>query len=508
MKNNENLPLKTEKEVTDVFRRVSPEQAGIPSSKVREFIKILEKYKLNTHSILMARGNNIFAETYYAPFDADFKHRMYSVSKSFTAIAVGFAEQDGLLSLDDKFMKYFPEYRNYKTDELYEETTIRDLLTMRSCMAGKNPDWWAKADRPKAYFDMTSNKIPGTNFFYDSTGSMLLACIVEKLTGKPFMEYLKEKVLLDIGFSEGAYCLLAPGGHSHSDSGVMCASRELLAFARFVMNLGVWNGKRYINEEFMRAAISKQTDNNVTDRITSYADQGYGYLIWKLPRDGFAFVGMADQFAICDPTTDFIFVITSENYGSEDASRMLLFHELYKTIVDNLGEPLPENEQEYTSLKAYLESRKMIALAGGVKHNIAAKISGKVYKLEENSMGIDTLKVTIDGDKGRLEYTNADGLNTINFGMGYNEFGQFPGKKRISLTASVYEAGNYACGASAIWCEEAKLHILVRITDTYLGSLSIVLGYKDERISVTMTRHAQRILDDYDGYAIGHTINE
>ena len=91
-----------------MFNTISPEQAGIPSSKVLEFIKELEKYKLNTHSILMARGNDMFAETYYAPFDADFKHRMYSISKSFTAIAVGFAEQDGLLSLDDKFMKYFP----------------------------------------------------------------------------------------------------------------------------------------------------------------------------------------------------------------------------------------------------------------------------------------------------------------------------------------------------------------------------------------------------------------
>ena len=216
-----------------MFLKISPEKAGIPSSKVLEFIKVLEQYKLNTHSILMARGNNIFAETYYAPFDADFKHRMYSVSKSFVAIAVGLAEQEGLLSLEDKFIKYFPEYRNEQTDNLYEETTIRDLLTMRSCIAEKSPDWWAKEDRTKTYFDMSSNKIPGTNFSYDSTGSMILGCIVEKLTGKPFMEYLKEKLLLDIGFSKDAYCLMVPGGYSHSDSGVMCTSRELLAFARF-----------------------------------------------------------------------------------------------------------------------------------------------------------------------------------------------------------------------------------------------------------------------------------
>lgn len=487
-----------------MFKTISPEKAGISSTKVLEFIKVLEKYRLNTHSIIMARGYNIFAETYYAPFDADFQHRMYSVSKSFIAIAVGLAEQEGLLSLEDKFIKYFPEYRNEHTDELYEETTIKDLLTMRSCIADKNPDWWAKEDRAKTYFDLSSNKVPGTNFSYDSTGSMLLGCIVEKLTGMPFMEYLKEKLLLDIGFSEKAYCLKAPGGYSHSDSGVMCTSRELLAFARFVMNQGVWNGKRYINENFMQEAISKQTDNYIEGHVASYNSHGYGYLIWKAPRDGFAFIGMADQLAICDPKTDFIFVITSENMGFSPASRMLIFHELYRTIVENLDEELEENEHAYAELKTYMKTRKMLALTGGVESSVMSKINGVTYKLEENAMGIDTIRITIADGKGTMVYTNKEGLNTIQFGIGYNEFGHFPGKKRMSITASEYEKGNYACGASAIWCEEEKLHILVRIIDTYLGTLSITLGYKDDKISVAMNKWAQRILDDYNGYAVGN----
>jgi len=74
---------------------------------------------------------------------------------------------------------------------------------------------------------------------------------------------------------------------------------------------------------------------------------------------------------------------------------------------------------------------------------------------------------------------------------------------RVGLTASVYEPGNYACGASAIWSEEAKLHILVRIVDTYMGTLSIVLGFRDNQISVSMERHAQRILDGLHGSAAG-----
>ena len=88
----------------------TPEQAGISSAHVAAFVKRLEGYNLSTHSILMARGKDIFFECYYAPFHKDFKHRMYSVSKSFVSVAVGFCEQEGLLSLDDPMLKYFPAY--------------------------------------------------------------------------------------------------------------------------------------------------------------------------------------------------------------------------------------------------------------------------------------------------------------------------------------------------------------------------------------------------------------
>ena len=91
-----------------MFKNVSPEQVGISSKKVLEYIKTLDSYKLKTHSIIFARGDKIFAECYYKPFHKDFKHRMYSISKSFVAIAVGLAEQEGLLSLDDTLASFFP----------------------------------------------------------------------------------------------------------------------------------------------------------------------------------------------------------------------------------------------------------------------------------------------------------------------------------------------------------------------------------------------------------------
>ena len=73
---------------------VTPESVGIHSENIRKFIERLEEKHLATHSLILAKGNQIFFENYWEPFNKEFLHRMYSVSKSFVAISVGFLEQD------------------------------------------------------------------------------------------------------------------------------------------------------------------------------------------------------------------------------------------------------------------------------------------------------------------------------------------------------------------------------------------------------------------------------
>ena len=484
-----------------MFKSVSPEEIGISSDRILEYIKTLDNYKLKTHSLIFARGDKIFSECYYKPFHKDFKHRMYSISKSFVALAIGLAEQEGLLSLDDSLASFFPEYITENHNERFAEATIRDMLTMRSAMVDTAP-WWGSPDRAAAYFTKNSRQIPGTNFCYDSAGSFILGCIVEKVTGKLFLDYLKEKILLEVGFSNDSYCLLAPGGHSHGDSGVMCTARDLLIFARLLMNKGVLNGKRYLNEEFCTSAISKQTDTDCIGELTFY--DGYGYGIWKMPRDGFAFIGMSDQYVICDPKTDFVFIINSENYESSPMAKTIIIHELYKNIIENLSAPLDESPKKHSELCNYLNSRTLISLSGNIESPLVSQVNGIKYFLEDNPSGIEYVMLTFSGKSGTFEYKNSEGINQIKFGLGYNEFSQFPGKKRMGLTASVYEDGTYDCAASAVWSDENKLHIMVQIIDTYMGTLNIALGFKDNRISVRMRKHAQRILDNYNINTVGY----
>lgn len=486
---------------------ITPEQAGISSKKVLKFIKTLERYHFCTHSFLMERGGQIFAEGYYAPFHKDFQHRMYSVSKSFVGVAVGLAAEEGLLNLDDKFVRYFPEYHPEKSGRHMAEMTLRDMLQMKTCQNGYI-DWFHSGtdDRCAVYFDTDSGRVSGTINEYDSPGSFMLGCIVEKVTGKPFLEYLKEKFLLKGGFSEKAYCLKCPGGHSFGDSGVMCTARDLLVLARFVMNKGEIDGVRYMNEAFLEEATSFKSSTSRDGSMNNSA-YGYGYQIWKARNDGFAFIGMGDQFAICDREKDFIFIINSDNQGNSPATRAVLYHCLYEYIIDELGEPLPEDTEAYKELEEHIAGLELFALPYHGSNAFAEKVNGSTYVLEENPMGIRYVQFALNDEGGVLTYENAQGKKELPFGFGHNVFGRFPQEDYADMVATIPEPGHkYECAVSADWTEEKMLCLKVQIIDKYFGQLSMEFCFKGDEIGIYMNKTAEAFLEEYQGYACGRRV--
>ena len=479
----------------------SPESVGISSRDLLSFYKELDAYHLSTHSVMMARGDSIVTECYYAPFHKDFKHRMYSVSKSFVSVAVGFCIEDGLLSLDDKMIDFFPEYKNGNCDGRVLSASIREMLLMETSMES-NVSWFKSgtSDRVEVYFRKCSDKYPHTLYRYDSSGSYMLAVIVEKLTGKPFLEYLKEKVLIDIGFSKDAYCLMAPGGYSFGDSGVMCTTGDLLRFARFVLNYGAFGGKRYMNEDYLRAATSMQVSNEDYG-FALHGSYGYGYQFWQAPKGCFAMLGMGTQVALCDPKHDFVFAINSDNQGNTSHYEQL-YEALYRNVIGRISDtPLPEDPEGNTALAEYVASRKLFALDGKTESPFKKEIDGRTYRCEENPMGIKWFRISFMGNAGTFEYENAQGEKSFPFGLGHNAFAKFPEENYADLTATVPEKGHrYDAAFSADFPEEQKLRIRVQIIDKYFGNLAIVCGFRDkDHVSVRMKKTAEAFLEESSG---------
>ena len=488
-----------------MFERISPEKAGISSQAILDYIKTLEAYNHNTHSLIMARGNNIITELYYAPFHRDFKHRMYSVSKSFVGIAVGLLIDEGKMSLDDKFISYVPEYiTDENCDDDLRDMTVREALTMSTCCTSLG-NWFYSGtdDRMKLYFNSKSKYMSGSFFEYDSPLSYMMGAIVERITGKPFLDYMRERFLTDIGFSDDAYCIKCPGGHSFADSGVMCSTYDLLLFARFVLNDGKWNGKQYTSADYIKEATSYIVANNHYGNMSSSA-LGYGYQIWQSYDGGFAFLGMGDQLAICDRQRDFIMVINSDNQGNPN-SRYLIFHELYKNIIRKLSDtPLAEDEKAFAELCAYEKNRVLNFARPVCDTSYGKQISGNTYVLDKNPMGISCFRFDFDDCGGTLSYTNAQGDKQIKFGYNRNEFQKFPQEGYSDMVAGAPCPGNkYECAVSANWLESKKLHIKVQAIDKYFGILDMTFSFKNDRVSVKMEKTAEAFFDEYSGIATG-----
>ena len=128
-----------------------------------------------------------------------------SISKQFTAFAIQLLAADGKLALDDDMRKYFPEWPDLK-----HKITIRHLLHHTSglrdssnllYLAGWRYDDVATSDDLLNMLKQqrTLNFAPGVEHLYNNTGYVVLAAIVERVSGKPLGAFAKERIFDPLG---------------------------------------------------------------------------------------------------------------------------------------------------------------------------------------------------------------------------------------------------------------------------------------------------------------------
>ena len=488
-----------------MFKNVTPESVGIKSKYVKEFISKLEKRKIHMHSVILCRSYDIFGEFYWAPFDKDFLHRMYSQTKSYVSVAIGLLLDEGKLSLDDKIADYFPEKIDSFIPDSLKNQTVKNMLMMST--VGFGQFWFRNTDKDRChiYFNrQCETRYPGTIWEYDSQGSQVLCCLVEKLSGKTLFDYLTEKVFSHLGTFKTATILKTPTGESWGDSALLCTSRDMLSFGRFVMNYGVWNGNRILSEEYLKTATSNLIDNQET-AFQDVLGHGYGYQIWRTEKNGFAFVGMGDQLTICLPDYDLIFVCTADNQGS-GFSREIILSYFFDIIVDNLeNAPLSEDKASYNDMIEATSNLSLFSLKGQEFSPWQEKIDGVKYTFTQNELGLKDLTFKFDSNGGTLYYTNENGELELKFKLNANYFDKFPelGYSGDVGGVSTTDGSKYDCATSGAWLCDNKIMLFSQIIDRYFGNVSMCFGFNKDKITVTFYKTAEDFLLNYNGQAFG-----
>ncbi|MEA4889562.1 MAG: serine hydrolase [Clostridiaceae bacterium] len=479
----------------------SPELTGVSSGDILEFLQAIEDQRINLHSYMMIRDNQIIAEGYWKPFHAEFMHRMYSVSKSFVSTAVGMMADEGKISLTDKIVKYFPDKLPDPVHPYIMEMTIRDMLMMATVRDGSvyGDDW------TREFFSAEATHKPGSIFFYDTSGSNTLAALVERVSGMPLLDYMRPRLLDRLGFSRDAWCIQTPDGYSFGGSGVICTMRDLAKVALVWLNQGRYQGEQLISENYIKAASTRQIDNVMPAFSSVGLNAGYGYQTWILRDHGFAFEGMGSQLAICYPDKNFLFVCTGDTQTSQ-AGDSRIIETLWRLVVNKIqSESLPENPAFLRRLEEVSGSLEVLLPEGKPESPLAGKISGKTYVLEPNDTGISKVRLDFSDDRVLFSYTNKTGDKQIVYGLGKYLDGEFPDHSGHYYGAKIGTPASrgYHCMNAAVWVEENKIQLVTNAVDDYFGNLTVSLAFMDNEISLYGLSCAEWFFREYNGFGSG-----
>ena len=149
------------------------------------------------------------------PATAETVYRIGSVTKQFTSAAIMRLAEQGKLSLDDTLQKFFPDFPTQGN-----RVTVRHLLNHTSGIKSYTSlgPKWARGIRldlaPDSLLALFANEPfdfkPGDSYRYNNSGYFLLGMIVEKLSGKPYGQYLKDELFTPLGLGSTMYCDQAP----------------------------------------------------------------------------------------------------------------------------------------------------------------------------------------------------------------------------------------------------------------------------------------------------------
>lgn len=479
----------------------TPEETGVSSRAILKFIKRVEEWKVNVHSFMFVRKGKIMAEGYYPPFNAETPHRLYSSSKTYIALAIGKLIGEGKLSLTDRLVDLFPEYINREQHKWMQECTVEDALKMSVPMLSDTyydrayKEWaWTFFNRQEAL------KPAGSVYWYNTSGTFILGVLVEKLTGKTFLEYLRPE-FDKIGVSKDIWCVKSPDGYAWGGSGVVSTLRDYAKVGELLMHKGEYKGEQLLPREYMERATSKQISNLYENDYSLRSTCGYGYQVW-ITDYGFSMYGMGTQYVFCFPEKDFMFVCQGDTQCTSDRCGDFVYmwaRDIYEELSDA---PLQEDKEGYKALQEKLSSLQLATM--GEPHSAYEKeISGVEYVLEKNGMGWKRFRFDFEGDEGVLTYENDRGVKRIAFALGGYKEGTFPETSYYDKQVDVPSNRELACMSSAGWTEEKKLLLRVYITDSSLGNCFMTFGFKGDDVGVSMFKRAEFFMDGYQGFAGG-----
>ena len=315
------------KEVIDLPRtNASPEIAAAVDSFINATqTRPVAPDSITLHSIMILKHGEVVYEKWLNGQDAATPHPMFSVSKTFTATAVGLAINEGKLNLNDPVVKFFPDKLPAEPSDNLKAMTVRDLLTM-TCGHDVEPSSANRdsVDWVEGFLSWPVVHKPGEYYLYNSIGTYMLSAIVQQVTGEKLIDYLDTRLFQPLHINRPEW-EESPQGINCGGWGLSLKTEDMAKMGQLFLQKGMWNGKQIVPAEWLKEMSSYQVPSAPSG--TRFEDlekaglnkdnnewvQGYGYQMWICRHNAFRADGFAGQYIMVFPDRDAVLVLTTSS---------------------------------------------------------------------------------------------------------------------------------------------------------------------------------------------------
>jgi len=284
-------------------------------------------YDSLSKSTKTAPGKYNYYDSKWHPFyKSSNLHTLQSVSKSFTAAAIGIAIKNGIIpNIDEKLSNYLSDPNI--DDGLKEAITIKDILTMTTGIKWDEVSMpytdtsssCAKMEASENWVQYVLNQPmifkPGEKWEYNSGATMLLSHIITEATGQDLAKYLEKNLFNILGIKD-YFWKHTPTGLTDAEGGLYLTPKDLAKFGYLYLNNGKWDGTQVLPRNW----VSLNTDNPID---TPWPALKYGYQWWLLPYgDGEMTLlasGLGGQRLLVIPEFNIVAVFTGWNVYDKEA---------------------------------------------------------------------------------------------------------------------------------------------------------------------------------------------
>lgn len=325
-----------------------PEASGFDSHFRHTIASAVENGRLtNLHAVLVMRHGGLVYEQYFrgrdfrlaqslgeVTFGPATLHDARSVTKSVVGLLYGIALADGKVPApDEPLVRAFPEYSDLAYDEPRARILVRHALTMTMGTEwDETIPYWDPANSERRMYDAADCcrfaldrplvSPPGERWRYNGGATALVARLVAKGTGRPLLDYARERLLGPLGVDEVEW-MEDRTGEPMAAAGLRMIPRDLAKIGQLVLNRGRWREDEIVPARWI--------DDSIAPHAEVAEQTRYGYfwrlsqaLVGEAPISWAAAVGNGGQRIYVLRDLDAAVVTTAGNYDSPDGDRVPL----------------------------------------------------------------------------------------------------------------------------------------------------------------------------------------